>query len=75
MHKLSRDEFKSFPVSRVFRAGTCGQGTISVPDRCKLQDFTAGLEIWEELVRRYERSKSSGTTTTALVVIDIKSRT
>ena len=39
---------------------------ILVADRCKLQDFPAGLEKWEELVRRYERSKSSGTTTTAL---------
>ena len=28
--------------------------------------FTAGLEKREELVRRYERSKWSGTTTTAL---------
>ena len=37
-----------------------------VPDRCKLQDLPAGLEKWEELVRRYERSTSSGTTTTAL---------
>ena len=39
---------------------------ILVPDRCKLQDLPAGLEKCEELVRRYERSKSSGTTTTAL---------
>ena len=37
-----------------------------VPDRCKLQDLPAGLEKWEELVRRYGRSKSSGTTATAL---------
>ena len=33
---------------------------ILVPGRCKLQDLPAGLEKWEELVRRYERSKSSG---------------
>ena len=39
---------------------------IFVPDRCKLQDLPLGLEKWEELVRRYERSKSSGTTTAAL---------
>ena len=39
---------------------------ILVPDRCKLQDPPAGLEKWEELVRRCERSKSGGTTTTAL---------
>ena len=39
---------------------------ILVPDRCKLQDLPAGLEKWEELVRRYERSKSIGTTTAAL---------
>ena len=39
---------------------------ILVPDRCKLQDLPAGLEKWEELVRQYEWSKSSGTTTTAL---------
>ena len=39
---------------------------ILVPDRCKRQDHHAGLEKWEELVRRYERSKSSGTTTAAL---------
>ena len=39
---------------------------ILVPDRCKLQNLPAGLEKWEELVRRYERSKSSGTTTAAL---------
>ena len=32
---------------------------ILVPDRCKAQDFPAGLEEWEELVGRYERSKSS----------------
>ena len=37
-----------------------------VPDRCKLQDLPAGLEKWKELARRYERSKSSGTTTTAI---------
>ena len=37
-----------------------------VPDRCKRQDLPAGLEKWEELVHRYERSKSSGATTTAL---------
>ena len=36
-----------------------------VPDQCK-QDLLAGLEKWEELVRRYERSKSGGTTTAAL---------
>ena len=41
---------------------------ISVPDRCKLQDLPAGLEKWEELVRRYQRSKSSGTTTAFLDV-------
>ena len=29
---------------------------IVVPDRCKQQDPPAGLEKWEELVRRYERS-------------------
>ena len=28
---------------------------ILVPDRCKLQDLPAGLQKWEELVRRYER--------------------
>ena len=28
--------------------------------------FPQDLEKWEELVRRYERSKSSGATTTAL---------
>ena len=39
--------------------------------RCRLQDLRAGFEKWEELVRRYERSKSSGTTTPALDV-DIK---
>ena len=39
---------------------------ILLPDRCKLQDLPAGLEKWEELVRRYEKSKSSGTTTAAL---------
>ena len=39
---------------------------ILVPDRCKLQDLPAGLEKCEELVGRYERSKSSGTTTAAL---------
>ena len=39
---------------------------ICVPDRCKLQDLPAGFEKWEKLVRRYERSKSSGTTTIAL---------
>ena len=39
---------------------------ILVPDRCKLLDLPAGLEKWEELVRRYERRKSSGTTTAAL---------
>ena len=39
---------------------------ILVPDRCKLQGLLSGLEKWEERVRRYERSKSSGTTTTAL---------
>ena len=38
---------------------------ILVPDRCKLQDLPAGLAKGEELVRRYERSKSSGTTTSA----------
>ena len=43
----------------------------SVADRCKLQDLAAGLEKWEELVGRYERSKTSGTTLTALDV-DIK---
>ena len=37
-----------------------------VPDRCKVQDFPAGLEKCEELVRRYERTKSSGTMTKAL---------
>ena len=31
---------------------------------CKI--FPAGIEKWEELVRRYERSKSSGTTAAAL---------
>ena len=31
-----------------------------VPDRCKLQDHPAALEKWAELVRCYERSKSSG---------------
>ena len=31
-----------------------------------LQNLPATLEKWEELVRRYERSKSSGTTTAAL---------
>ena len=39
---------------------------ILVPDRCKLQDLPACLEKWEELVRRYDRSKPSGTTTAAL---------
>ena len=39
---------------------------IFVPDRCKLQDLPAGLEKWDEVVRRYDRSKSSGATTTAL---------
>ena len=34
--------------------------------RCKLQDIPAGLEKWDELVRRYERSKSSGTMTVGL---------
>ena len=41
-------------------------GTILVPDRCKLQDLSARLQKWEELVRRYDRSKSSGTRTAAL---------
>ena len=36
------------------------------PDRCKLQNLLAGLEQWEELVRRYERCTSSGTTRAAL---------
>ena len=35
---------------------------ILLPDRCKLQDLPAGLEKWEELVRRYEWNKSCGTT-------------
>ena len=39
---------------------------ILVPDRCKLQDLPGRLEQWEELVRRYSRSKSIGTTTEAL---------
>ena len=39
---------------------------ILVPDRCKLQGFPAGLEKKEGLVRRYERSKSRGTTTVTL---------
>ena len=39
---------------------------ILVPDRCKLQDLPAGLEKWKEVVRRYDKSKSSGTTTAAL---------
>ena len=39
---------------------------ILVPDWCQLQDLPAGLDKWEELVRRYERSKSSGTTAAAL---------
>ena len=39
---------------------------ILVPDGCKLQDLPAGLTKWVELVRRYERSKSSGTTAAAL---------
>ena len=39
---------------------------ILVPDRCKLHDFPAGHERWEELVRRYERSKSSRPATIAL---------
>ena len=38
---------------------------ILVPYRCKLQDLPARLEKWEALVRRYERSKSSGTATAA----------
>ena len=41
-------------------------GTILVPDRCKLQYLSARLQKWEELVRRYDRSKSSGTRTAAL---------
>ena len=39
---------------------------ILVPDQRKLHDRPAGLEKWEELVRRYERSKLDGTTTAAL---------
>ena len=31
-----------------------------VPDRCKTQDLPAGLETWEELVFRSERSRASG---------------
>ena len=40
--------------------------TILVPDRCKLQDIPTGLEKWEALVRRHERSKPSGTMTAVL---------
>ena len=36
---------------------------ILASDRCKLQELPAGLEKWEELVSRYERSKLIGTTT------------
>ena len=52
------------PLSRGKRRAFLQQ--ILVPDRCKLHDLPAGPEKWEALVRRYERSKSSGTTTTAL---------
>ena len=38
---------------------------ILAPDRCTLHVLLAGLEKWNELVRRYERSKSIGTTTAA----------
>ena len=34
--------------------------------RCKLQDLPSGLGKWEELLRRYERSTSSGTTRAGL---------
>lgn len=36
---------------------------ILVPDRCKLQDLPAGIEKWEELVRRYEKRRAGGTVT------------
>ena len=39
---------------------------ILVADRCELQDFPAGLQKWEALVCRCERSTSGGTTTAAL---------
>ena len=35
---------------------------ILVPERCKLQDLPAGLEKWEELVRRYEKRRAGGST-------------
>ena len=37
-----------------------------VPEQSKIQDLPAGLEKWEELVRRHETCKSSETTTAAL---------
>ena len=37
---------------------------LEIDANCKI--IPAGLEKWEELVRRCEKSKSSGTTTTAL---------
>ena len=36
-----------------------------VPDRCRMQDLPAGLETWEELVRRCERSRAIGGGTTS----------
>ena len=39
---------------------------ILIPDRCNLQDLPVGLEKWEALLRRYERSKSSATRTATL---------
>ena len=39
---------------------------ILVPDRCKLQELPAGLERWEELVRRYEKRRAGGMPTAVL---------
>ena len=49
------------PLRRGIRTALLRQ--VPVPYRCKLQYLP---DKWEELVRRYERSKSSGTTTAAL---------
>ena len=52
------------PLSGGTRRGLLPQSL--VPDRCKVQDLPTRLEKWEELVRRYDRIKWSGTTTAAL---------
>ena len=60
---LALTESESFDI--VLGAAPSGLKAL-VPDQCELQDRPAGLAKWDELVRRHERSKSSGTTTTAL---------